>query len=153
MILKKIFSSIFKNEIETYLEGGAHIPTRGHKWDAGLDLYSREYQIVEARSSAVFNTGVHIRIPKGYVGFLKSKSGLNVNHGIISDGVIDCGYEGSIVVKLYNLSDYPHEVREGDKISQLVILPCIFPKPVLATLKAFFKGSERGSSGFGSTGR
>ena len=84
------------------LDEGAILPTRAHQDDAGLDLYARDGQVVCAKESAKFDTGVHIEIPPSMVGFLKSKSGLNVKHGITSEGVIDEGYTGSIVVKLYN---------------------------------------------------
>ena len=60
------------------LDGGAKMPTRAHDTDAGLDLYSRESQIVPAKECAIFDTGVHIELPIGTTGFLKSKSGLNV---------------------------------------------------------------------------
>lgn len=87
---------------------------------------------------------------KNTVGFLKSKSGLNVKYGITSEGVIDVGYTGSIMVKLYNHSDKPYRVRKGDKISQLVILPCLLPElEVVDSLEE----TERGTGGFGSTGR
>ena len=88
------------------LDEGAYKPTRAHEIDAGLDLYARETQIVPAKESAIFDTGVHIEIPVGYVGMIKSKSGLNVKHGLSSEGVVDAGYTGSIVVKLYNHSGY-----------------------------------------------
>lgn len=55
---------------------------------------------------------------------LKSKSGLNVWHGITSDGVIDEGYTGSIMVKLCNHGDKPYKIERGDKITQLVVVPC-----------------------------
>ena len=98
----------------------------------------------------MFDTGVHIQLPKNTVGFLKSKSGLNVKYGITSEGVIDVGYTGSIMVKLYNHSDKPYRVRKGDKISQLVILPCLLPElEVVDSLE----DTERGTGGFGSTGR
>jgi dUTP pyrophosphatase len=157
MIFSKIFSGFIQGRaagrVKVYLESNAFMPVRAHAYDAGLDLRARERQIVEAKDSATFDTGVHIQIPKGYVGFLKSKSGLNVKHNIISDGVIDCGYEGSIVVKLYNLGGYPYTVEKGDKISQLVILPCFLLPLVQVKKENFFKGTERGSGGFGSTGR
>lgn len=138
------------NEIRVKLDDGAIMPTRAHKEDAGLDLYAREPQIVPAKESAKFDTGVHIELPVGTVGFLKSKSGLNVNHGITSEGVIDAGYTGSITVKLYNNSGYDYTVKAGDKISQLVILPIYTPKPVLVD---DLEETERGDGGFGSTGR
>ena len=81
---------------------------------------------------------------------LKSKSGLNVKFGIVSEGVIDAGYTGSIVVKLYNHSGYDYRVKRGDKISQLVILPIITPE--LEEVKEL-EQTSRGSGGFGSTGR
>ena len=132
------------------LDPGAFMPTRAYPTDAGLDLYAKEDAIVDAKDSCTFDTGVHIEIPEGYVGFLKSKSGLNVKHGITSEGVIDAGYTGSIVVKLYNNSGYEYRVKAGDKISQLVILPIIAPK--LEVVDSLGK-TARGSKGFGSTGR
>lgn len=134
------------------LEEGAKIPTRAHDTDAGLDIYSRETKTVPAKGSAIFDTGVHVELPATppTVGFLKSKSGLNVKHGITSEGVIDVGYTGSIVVKLYNNSDTDYTVNAGDKISQLVILPILTPSlELVETLEE----TERGSGGFGSTGR
>ena len=62
------------------LDNGAFMPNRAHEDDAGLDIYARESQIVPARGSAIFDTGVHIELPKGTVGMIKSKSGLNVKH-------------------------------------------------------------------------
>lgn len=132
------------------LDDGAKMPTRAHPFDAGLDLYATEDRIIEAKGSAVFDTGVHVQIPEGCVGFLKSKSGLNVKHGIVSDGVIDSGYTGSIVVKLYNLSGFDYQVYDGDKISQLVILPCLLPELEPADN---LEDTDRGDGGFGSTGR
>lgn len=132
------------------LDEGAKMPTRAHQKDAGLDLYAREKQIVPAKESAVFDTGVHIELPDNTVGMLKSKSGLNVKHGITSEGVIDVGYTGSIKVKLYNNSGYDYTVNEGDKISQLVIMPILTPE--LEQVDELGE-SERGSGGFGSTGK
>ena len=132
------------------LDEGAKMPTRAHKTDAGYDLYARETQIVPARESAKFDTGVHIEIPTGYVGMLKSKSGLNVNHGITSEGVIDAGYTGSIVAKLYNNSGYDYTVNAGDKITQLVIMPILTPELLEV---AELGDTDRGNGGFGSTGR
>lgn len=134
------------------LDEGAIMPTRAHDTDAGLDLYSREDKKVPAHGSAVFDTGVHIELPKNplTVGFLKSKSGLNIHHNITSDGTIDVGYTGSIRVKLYNHGSVAYAVNRGDKISQLVILPILTPELELVDSLA---KTERGDGGFGSTGR
>ena len=127
------------------------MPTRAHEFDAGLDLYSANDDVyIYPGSSELFDTGVHIQLPQNTVGFLKSKSGLNVKYGITSEGVIDVGYVGSIMVKLYNHGEKPYLVRKGDKISQLVILPCLLPElEVVDSLE----DTERGTGGFGSTGR
>lgn len=132
------------------LDPGAIMPTRAHPTDAGLDLYAREAQIVPAKESAVFDTGVHVELPKGTAGFLKSKSGLNVNHGLTSEGVIDVGYTGSITVKLYNHSGHDYKVEAGDKISQLVIVPIYTPH---LRVVDDLEDTDRGDNGFGSTGR
>jgi dUTP pyrophosphatase len=110
-------------------------------------------EVVWAHDSVVIDTGVHIEIPSGYAGFLKSKSGLNVNHGIISDGTIDAGYTGSIKAKLYNLSDEDYIFEAGDKITQIVIEKVELPN--FKEVKEFTpaKKSARGSKGFGSTGK
>lgn len=136
--------------MKVVLDNGAKMPTRAHCGDAGLDLYAREDAVVKAKGSYVFDIGVHIEIPYGATGFIKSKSGLNVNHGITSEGVIDYGYTGSIRVKLYNNSDTDYEVKAGDKISQLVILPVILAE---VELTDSLEDTERGDGGFGSTGK
>ena len=136
--------------MKVMLDDGAKMPTKAHRADAGFDLYSRETVIVSAKESATFDTGVHMQIPEGFVGFLKSKSGLNVKHGITSEGVIDSGYTGSIVVKLYNHSGKDYKVQIGDKISQIVLLPILMTD---LELVKDFESSERGNNGFRSSGR
>ena len=132
------------------LDKGAKMPNRAHAFDAGLDLFSRESKVIPARGSAKFDTGVHVELPAGTAGFLKSKSGLNVNHGITSEGVIDAGYTGSIVAKLYNNTDDDYTVNAGDKITQLVILPV---RIMELQLVESLGDTDRGDGGFGSTGR
>lgn len=132
------------------LDNGAYIPTRAYPTDAGLDLYAKEEQIVPAKDSAIFDTGVHVELPDNTVGMIKSKSGLNVKHGLTSEGVIDVGYTGSIRVKLYNHSGYDYKVNKGDKISQLVIMPIVIPE---LELVEELEEKERGSNGFGSSGK
>lgn len=135
------------------LDEGARMPTRAHSTDAGLDIYARESRIVPAHGSVKFDTGVHIELPKGTAGFLKSKSGLNVKYGITSEGVIDVGFTGSLVVKLFNHSDVDYLVEKGDKISQLVIMPILTPELELVQSTDEFNKSDRGDNGFGSSGK
>lgn len=143
------------------LDEGAILPTRAHETDAGLDLYTPDDVVVVGSSSdvwdevadigsATIDTGVHVEIPDGYVGFIKSKSGLNVKHGLTAEGVIDCGYTGSIVVKLYNHTNNEYLFGAGEKIAQLVLLPIITPD--LEQVDSL-DDTERGSNGFGSSGK
>lgn len=132
------------------LEEYAFMPLRGHETDAGLDLRAPYDVWLDGRSYTIVDTGVHVELPEGTAGMLKSKSGLNVKHGITSDGVVDYGYTGSIVVKLYNHSDFAYKITAGDKITQLVIVPVIIPN--LEVVKSL-EETERGANGFGSTGK
>lgn len=131
------------------LDEGAKMPNRAHKWDAGLDLYSREDKYIYSGEHAVFDTGVHVKIPEGYVGLITSKSGLMAK-GITSRGTIDCGYTGSIRAVLYNHGGQNYLVRKGDKITQLVVLPALIDEVELVDE---LEETERGDGGFGSTGR
>lgn len=127
-------------------------PTRAHKLDAGIDLYSPVSVTIRMCNSAIIDTGVHAEIPTGYAGVLVSKSGLNCKHSITSTGLIDAGYTGSIKVKLYNHSRTPYIVEKGDKISQLVIIPVKLEDVEIVDTIEDVK-TERGNNGFGSTGR
>lgn len=136
--------------MKVVLDRGAFAPERAHGTDAGLDLRSPKDITVPAHGSAVIDTGVHVEIPFSCAGFLKSKSGLNVKHGITSDGVIDTGYTGSIVAKLYNNSSKDYHVKRGDKITQLVVMLIGLPDVELVDS---LEETERGENGFGSTGK
>lgn len=132
------------------LDDGAFMPTRAYAYDGGLDLYAMKDQVVPARGSAIFDTGVHIQLPPFTAGLIVSKSGLNFKHDIQNDGLIDIPYRGSINIKLYNHGDTDYLVHRGDKISQLVIVDIRIPHlKVVDELDE----TERGNNGFGSTGR
>lgn len=131
------------------LDTGAKMPTRAHYGDAGLDLYSMKSAVVRPHTVELFDTGVHVAIPYGFVGLITSRSGL-MTKGITSRGTIDSGYRGSIHVALINHTDEDVFVHEGDRISQLVILPCALPEPLEMDE---LPETERGENGFGSTGQ
>lgn len=136
--------------VKIKLDEGAFVPTRAYEGDGGLDLYAMTDQVVPARGSAIFDTGVHVELVPFTAGFLKSKSGLNVKHDLTSDGVVDVGYTGSICVKLYNHGDTDYMVHRGDKISQLVVVDIRIPHLEIVDE---LDETERGNNGFGSTGR
>lgn len=142
-------------KLKVKLDDGAFAPESAHDDDAGYDLRTPKDFHVPEHGWAKIDTGVHIAIPKGYVGFLKSKSGLNVRDHLTGEGVIDSGYTGSIVVKLYSHEDNGNtlkckEFKRGDKIIQIVLLPII--KPEIEIVDEL-EDTERGDCGFGSTGR
>lgn len=131
------------------LDPGAYVPERAHIADAGIDLRSMETRYVSPGEFESFDTGVHVEIPKGYVGLITSKSGLMAK-GITSRGTIDSGYTGSIKAILFNHGEEGYLVRKGDKITQLVVLPCIIEDIYLVS---HLEETERGDNGFGSTGK
>ena len=150
-------------KIKIMLDEGAKMPTRAHETDAGLDLYTPiDVEVPKTRirvgysnyavgvGSAIIDTGVHLAIPVGYVGLLKSKSGLMVRAELTTDGTIDSGYTGSIRVKLFNHGSYDFKFKAGEKIAQLVLLPIITPDLVEVDS---LEETERGDGGFGSTGK
>lgn len=132
------------------LDEGAYKPLRAHKTDAGLDLLSPMHKVIRANDWESIDTGVHVEIPVGYVGMITSKSGLMAKEGITSRGTIDSGYTGSIKAVLFNHSKKDYIVEKGQKITQLVLIPIITPDVEIVDS---LEETERGSDGFGSTGR
>lgn len=141
--------------IKVKLSPGGIMPTRAHITDAGLDLYSPVEVVIPGRSEwldsfKMIDTGVHIQIPAGYVGDVKSKSGLMMHYNITTDGTVDAGYTGSIRVKLFNHGLCDVKIQKGQKIAQLVIKKIITPELELVDS---LEETERGANGFGSTGK
>lgn len=132
------------------LDPGAILPTRAHETDAGLDLYSPVRKVIHPNDWEKIDTGVHVEIPQGYVGLITSKSGLMAKEGLTSRGTIDSGYSGSIQAVLFNHSRKDYIVEKGQKITQLVLMPIITPKLELVDE---LEETERGTGGFGSTGK
>lgn len=132
------------------LDPGAFPPLRMHPTDAGLDIRAMNGGLVRAGQSAVFRSGIHIELPKNTAGLFVAKSGLMINHDITATGLVDEGYDGEIMVKLFNHGLEDYSIRAGDKIGQLVIMPVLYePIEVVDSIK----GGARGSAGFGSSGR
>lgn len=132
------------------LDKGAYMPTKTHLEDAGYDIYSPIDADIPPRGNVIIDSGVHIALPIGTAGILQSRSGLYFNHDIISQGLIDPGYSGSIGVKLCNLGDNPYHITRGDRITQMIVVSCC-----LSTLIQVddLEESERGINGFGSSGK
>lgn len=136
-------------EIKVKLDEFAFLPTRAHDTDAGWDIKTPVDINIAPRQYTKVDTKVHMIIPKGYVGMVKSRSGMN-QHGIQCEGVLDAGYVGSIGVTLYNNGTVPLFYPRGSRIAQVVILP--IPETELVEVESL-PMTERGSRGFGSSGR
>lgn len=137
------------NTLKVKLDPGAYVPIRAHEDDAGLDLISPVDVNIWTNGRKAICTGVHVQIPKGYVGMITAKSGLMRDYGILTTGTIDAGYTGPINVVLFNVGRKIFHVKRGMKIAQLVIKQIITPQiEVVDKLDE----TERGNGGFGSTG-
>lgn len=123
---------------------------REHKTDAGVDLKTPKNLIIYPHSSEFVDLLVRVEIPEGCVGLLTSKSGLMTREGIKTTGTIDHGYSGTIGCKIFNHSDGQVIFKKGDKVTQLVVLPCIMDEVEIVDS---IYGGDRGENGFGSTGR
>lgn len=131
------------------LDEGAFAPVRAHETDAGLDIFAMHDGIVRAGQSTVFHTGVHVELPRRIMGDVRPKSGLMFDRDILTFGTVDEGYDGEVMVKMFNLGHEDFNVRRGDKITQLATVRVVY-EPV--EIVEDIKGGERGSAGFGSTG-
>jgi dUTP pyrophosphatase len=134
----------------------ATLPTRGSDGAAGLDLYAciKEPVTLEPRGLYRIPTGIAVALPdKNTVGLIFARSGLGVKHGIsLSNavGVIDSDYRGELNVGLSNLSDTPYTLSPGERFAQLVVMPIVG----LELEETDDLGeTERGTGGFGSTGK
>lgn len=134
------------------LLNGAVAPRKAHPHDAGWDLHAAEERWVLGRSSVTVRTGVAVAIPPGHYGRIAPRSGLSVRHSIeVGAGVIDAGYRGELVVKLYNHGDANYLVRAGDRVAQLIVTH-IYQGDL--EVVAELPGCDgRGAAGFGSSGR
>jgi dUTP pyrophosphatase len=121
--------------------------------DAGVDLASVEDLVLQEGERALVATGIAVAIPHGYGGFVQPRSGLASKFGITltnSPGLIDSNYRGEIKVILQNTGHADFEIKSGDRIAQLVIMPV---EQAEFDLVDELPGSDRGEGGFGSSGR
>src|ERR1700729_744929 len=129
------------------------LPARSHPGDAGADLVTAVDLELGPGERAVVPTGVAIALPDGYAAFVHPRSGLAAKHGITivnSPGTVDAGYRGEIRVTLLNTdTSASYSISVGDRIAQLIVQPVTRARFIRVER---LPGSERGESGFGSTG-
>ena len=142
------------------LDPGLALPSYARPGDAGLDLVARtDVSLPAAGGRAVVTTGIAVAIPEGFAGLVLPRSGLAARHGVTvvnAPGLIDAGYRGEVMVPLVNTDPTePFDVRRGDRIAQLVVVPVAYVtlEPV-EPLPASLGGDDaRGTGGFGHSGR
>lgn len=131
------------------------MPTVARPGDAGADLVAREAaELAPGGGRALVPVGAVVAIPEGYAGFVLPRSGLALHHGVTvlnAPGLVDAGYRGELQVLLVNTDPtHAYRVERGDRIAQLVVQRV---EHVSFVVSAELAGSERGSGGFGHTGR
>lgn len=119
--------------------------------DAGLDLRSSSHFVIPARGQVLVTTGLRVAIPAGWVGFVKDRSSMAARRIYSHGGVIDAGYRGEIKLILSNAGEEPFTISAGDKVAQLVVIPCLTTIHPVETPEAL-GDTDRGEGGFGSTG-
>jgi len=127
------------------------LPNYAHPGDVGLDLYSREDYALKPGERRIFFLGFALEFENGYAAIVKDKSSLPNKAGLHTmGGVYDAGYRGEYNVNIINLGQQTYEIKKGDKIAQLVILPVI-----IAEMNEVYKlnDTSRGEGRFGITGK
>lgn len=137
------------------LKETAVIPTSGSPYSAGYDLYAciDKPTVIMPHTTQKIGTGLAIEVPVGYFGAIVARSGLATKHGIAPAnkiGVCDSDYRGEYIVALYNQSDTPYTIQPGERIAQLIVMPYL---SVEFTEVNELEETERGTDGFGSTGK
>ena len=131
------------------LDPKAQLPTRANPFDAGADLYAAESLEILPGESALVTTGIGLKIPRGYAGFVDPRSSMRTRglttHGT---GIIDSDYRGALKVFIHNMGDDRFVIQQGiTRIGQLTIVPVMLPEFVDS-----WNDTTRGTGGFGSTG-
>jgi dUTP pyrophosphatase len=151
-------SATLKVEIQILPHGeGLALPAYQSAHAAGLDLLAAVPQdsplTLAPGQHALVPTGLTIALPPGYEAQVRPRSGLAAKHGVTvlnAPGTVDADYRGEIGVLLINHGSVPFAIRRGERIAQMVIAPVTRVELVAA---AALSTTERGSGGFGSTGR
>ena len=129
------------------------MPAKAHADDAAFDLRSRVDMILPVRKSVLVPAGFSIELPVGFEAQVRPRSGLALKHDLMltnSPGTIDAGYRGEVGVIMYNGGTEEFQIKRGDRIAQMVIAK--LPEVQLVSADTLSE-TDRGSGGFGSTGK
>lgn len=128
----------------------ATLPTRAHEGDAGMDLYALEDFFLDPGQGKTTRTGITVALPMGYVGMVADRSSMAKRGVKSAGGIIDAGYRGEIHIVLWNISREKIEIKKGERIAQMLIIPIATPSiREVSTLDQ----TARGAKGFGSSGK
>lgn len=129
-------------------------PLLATKQSAGLDLCAQYGCHIQPGEVKSVGTGLAVEIPEGFVGLFCARSSLHKKDLQLANslGIIDSDYRGELVAKLYNFGDEVVEVEAGERIVQLVLIPHLAAMPELVDYDEL-GATDRGSGGFGSTGK
>ncbi len=132
------------------LKDNTKLPNYAHPGDVGMDMYAMETVTIKPMEHHRFFHGFAMEFPEGYGGIIMDKSSISKAGLTQMGGVFDAGYRGEYNTHLVNLGSEPYTVEEGDKVSQLVIVPI-----VIAEIEETdtLGDSSRGMGAFGSTGK
>ena len=135
--------------LEILLSPGATPPKRAHETDAGADLFPLEEGLINPGEQKMVDTGVSIKIPPGYAGFIHMRSSQRKNRLTgWGTGIIDSDYRGTLRVIIANNGDTPYAYTKETAIAQLVI-----QKVEIVSFHDIWNDTERGTGGFGSTNK
>lgn len=133
----------------------AILPERGSAYAAGYDLFAdlQESVLIQPHETKMIGTGLAMEIPEGYFGGIFARSGLSSKEGLRPAncvGVVDADYRGEVKVALHNDGEVVREIKAGQKIAQLVVVPFL---GVEFDEVEELSETVRGVGGFGSTGK
>ncbi len=139
------------------LDDRAVPPTKAHNEDAGFDLASLDGVVLPPGVITTVNTGISVSIPAGHVGLLVARSSLQKKSLMLANsmGIIDSGYLGPIIAKVYNFGEHTQGLAAGERFVQLLVVPIAIDQNMyedLGSVEAWESQSIRGTGGFGSTG-
>jgi len=135
----------------TKLDNSAILPSKANTSDAGYDLYAVEDCVIQSGCRALVRTGIAMAIPHGHVGLIWPRSGLAIKCGLdVLAGVVDSGYRGEVCIVLQNHSNNDYTIKAGDRAAQILIQKI---SSVNMNVVANLDSSDRGSGGFGSSGK
>ncbi len=133
----------------------AFVPTYGSEFSAGADLYAclDASLKIEPGETAFVHTGISLEIPQGFAGLVFARSGLSCKKDLAPAnkvGVVDSDYRGEIMVALHNHGKEARTVEHGERVAQLLIMPYVTADFIESDE---LSNTERGTGGFGSTGK